>query len=56
MLTVFFPLGAERALRSTTRKIDRLLAVVVEGAENSNCANSPLKSTARNFDGSTVGF
>jgi hypothetical protein len=42
--------------RSTTRKIDRSLAIVVEAAENLNRAIFPLKSKARNFDGSMVGL
>jgi hypothetical protein len=56
VLTVFFHPRAECVPRSTTRKIDRSLAIVVEALENLNRANFPLKSKARNFDGSMVGF
>jgi hypothetical protein len=56
MLTVFFDPGAECAPRSTTRKIDRLLAIAVEATQNLNRAIFPLKSRAKNFDGLTVGF
>src|SRR5258708_4507442 len=56
VLTVFFRPGTECAPRSTTRKIDRSLAIDVEAAENSNRAVFPLKSKAKKFDGSSVGF
>jgi hypothetical protein len=56
VLTVFFHPGAKRASGSTTRKIDRLLAIVVEGAQNLNRAIFPFKSRAKVFDGSMVGF
>jgi hypothetical protein len=56
MLTVFFHPGAECAPRSTTRKIDRSLAIVVEAARNLNHAIFPLKLRVRKFDGLTVGF
>jgi hypothetical protein len=42
--------------RLTTRKIDRSLAIVVEAIENLNRAIFSLKSKARNFDGTMVGF
>jgi len=38
------------------RKIDRSLSIDDETALNPNRANFPLKSKAKNFDGSTVGF
>jgi hypothetical protein len=56
MLTVFFHPGAEGVPRSTTRKIDRSLSIAAETSLNSNRAIFPLKSRAKNFDGSTVGF
>jgi hypothetical protein len=44
VLTVFFVL-AQNALRDRRRKkIDRSLSIVVEPAQNLNCANFPLKS------------
>jgi hypothetical protein len=52
LLTVFFHAGAACAPRSTKRKIDRSLAIVVEAEQNWNRANFPLKSKAENFDGS----
>jgi hypothetical protein len=37
-------------------EIDRLMAIVIEAAQNLNRANFPLKSKAKKFDGLTVGF
>jgi hypothetical protein len=56
MLTVFFHRAAECTSRSTTRKIDRLLAIVVEARQNLNRAIFALKSRVNKFDGLTVGF
>jgi hypothetical protein len=48
---------AWNALRDRQReKIDRSLAIVVEATQNLNRAIFPLKSEAKNFDGSTVGL
>jgi hypothetical protein len=52
---LFYP-GAECAPRSTTRKIDRSLAIVVEATQSLNRAIFPLKSRVKKFDGLTVGF
>jgi len=56
VLTVFFHRPAECASRSATKKIDRLLAIVVEGAQNLKRAIFPLKSRAKIFDGSVAGL
>jgi hypothetical protein len=48
---------ARNALRDRQReKIDRSLAIVVEAAQNLNRAIFPLKSKAKNFDGSLFGL
>jgi hypothetical protein len=36
--------------------IDQSTAIVAESARNSECADFPLKSKAKKFDGSAVGF
>jgi hypothetical protein len=44
------------AVARDLKKIGRSRAIVVETAQNSNCAIFPLKSKAKKFDGLTVGF
>jgi hypothetical protein len=55
-VTVFSRIGAQCAEWLMARKIDRSLSIDDETALNPNRANFPLKSKAKNFDGSTVGF
>jgi hypothetical protein len=42
--------------QSASLKIDQSSPIVVETAQIPNRANSPLKSKAKNFDGSSLGF
>jgi hypothetical protein len=52
---LFAPAGLAR-FGTVREKIDQSLAIVVETALDSNRANFPLKSKAKNFDGSMVGL
>jgi hypothetical protein len=55
-LTVFFLGGAGRTWLPAFAEIGRSIAIVVEATQNLNRANFPLKSKAKNFDGSMVGL
>src|SRR5580704_15066089 len=52
----FSPPGRQRRSPLSLSKIDQSIAIVVEAEQNPNRANFPLKSKARNFDGSVIGF
>jgi hypothetical protein len=55
-LTDFSPAIDDQFFCARFSKIARLIAIVVEAAQNLNRAFFPLKSKAKNFDGSTVGL
>jgi hypothetical protein len=55
-LTVFFFVKPMRLYPLEISKIGRSIAIVVEAAQNSNCADFSEKSKAKKFGGPPVGF
>jgi hypothetical protein len=55
-VTVFLGFARDGLPAVVRRKIDQSTAIVAGSAKNSERANFPLKSKAKDFDGLAVGF